>query len=114
MSAHLLKEYSTKMKNIKKSPSLHLGNDLIIVFEKKSKSFSFLDEEGLLRANTPFAFTNEVFYNICNEREKLNIKWETIALFITDALNCTQKVLFQSLATKFVAMKNKIQNMSEN
>ena len=76
-------------------------------------SFSFLDEEGLLRANTPFAFTNEVFY-ICNEREKLNIKWQTIALFITDALNCTQKVLSQSLALKFVAMKNKTQNTSEN
>ena len=70
--------------------------------------------EGLLKANTLFMFTNEVFNNICSEREKLNIKWETTALFITDALNCTQKLLFQSLALRFVAMKNKILNMSKN
>ena len=30
-----------------------------------------------------------------------------MALFIIDALNYTQKVLFQSLATRFVVMKNK-------
>ena len=54
------------------------------------------------------------FLNIFNEWEKLDIKWETIALFITDALNCTQKVLFQSLAPRFVVMKNKIQNTSKD
>ena len=53
-------------------------------------------------------------YKICNEREKLNIKRETIALFITDALNCTQKVLFQSLTPRLVVMKNKIQNTSKD
>ena len=112
------KKYKTKMKNINKSPSLLSGKDLIIAFEKKNKSFPFLYEkllrEGLLKVNAPFMFTNEVFYNICNEREKLNIKWETIALFITDELNCTQKVLFQSLTPRFVAMENEIQNMSKD
>ena len=90
-ASSLVKKYNTKIKNIKKSPSLHSGSDLIIVFERKNKSFPFLDEkllEGLIKANTPFVFTNEVFYKICNEWEKLNIKWETIALFITDVLNC--------------------------
>ena len=109
------KKYNTKMKNIKKSPSLHSGNDLIIGFERKNTSFPFLDEklleEGLLKANTPFVFANDVFYNICNGQEKLNIKWESTALFITDALSCTQKVLFQSLAPSFVTMKNKIQKI---
>ena len=80
-------------------------------FERKKKCFPILNEklleEGLLRANTPFMFTNEVFYNVCNEWEKLNIKWETIAFFIKDALNCAQKVLFQSLAPRSVAIKNK-------
>ena len=37
-----------------------------------------------------------------------------MALFITDALNCTQKVLFQSLAPSIVAMKNTIQSMSKD
>ena len=57
---------NTKMKNIKIFRSLHPGNDLIIVFERK-KSFPFIEKkllEGLLRANTPFVFTIEVFYNI--------------------------------------------------
>ena len=57
---------NTKMKNIKIFRSLHPGNDLIIVSERK-KSFPFIEKkllEGLLRANTPFVFTIEVFYNI--------------------------------------------------
>ena len=37
----LVKKYKTKMKNINKSSSLHSGNDLIIPFERKNKSFPF-------------------------------------------------------------------------
>ena len=37
----LAKKYNTKMKNINKSSSLYSGNDLIIVFERKNKSFLF-------------------------------------------------------------------------
>ena len=114
----LVKKYNTKMKNIKKSPSLHSGNDLIIVFERKNKSFPFLDEkrlEGLLKANTPFLCLQMKFFIISvMNGKKLNMKWETIALFITDDLNCTQKVLLQSLAPRFVAIKNRIQNMSKD
>ena len=86
-----------------------------MVFERKNKSFPFLDEElleGLLKANTSF-WLQIRFFITSNEWEKLNIKWEAIALFITDVLNCTQKIIFQYLAPRFVVMKNKIQNMSK-
>ena len=52
------------MKNIKIFRSLHPGNDLIIVFERKNKSFLFFDKKllkCLLRVNAPFVFTNGVF-----------------------------------------------------
>lgn len=47
----------TKMKNIKKTPSPHPSNNLIIAFERTNKSLPFLDEkllEGVLKANSFF------------------------------------------------------------